>query len=1390
MQERFTHWGVPVFLLFIAVSAAAQPARYQFTRLDMSNGLSHNQVNCILKDEEGFVWFGTMSGLNRYDGYNFKAFKYNRRDTASLSDNYISAIFPLPENRLWIDTRNGVNIYNPRTENFDHREAAYLEKLSLPAGTINRIVKDRKGNFWFLYNRGGLYRYDPSRKQALSIFPDQVGTGSGFSPTDIMDLKEDQPGNYWLIRRNGLFEEMDGKSLKIIYRSNALASTNIGASSVYNLFIDRDGCCWIYVTSDVRGVYCFDPATKSFQHLSRENGRLNNDLINGITQDNKGLIWIGTDHGGINLVDKKNFSFTSLLYNPEDDKSISQNSIYSLYKDNTGIIWAGTYKKGAAYYNENLSRFPLYKHEYTRTGSLSYDDINRFAEDPGGNLWIGTNGGGLIYFDRKKNIFRQYLHDPHQPNSLCNDVIVALCLDHENKLWIGTYYGGLDCFDGKTFIHYRHNPGDPHSLSNNSVWDIYEDYLKNLWIGTLGGGLDRFDRQSKAFVHYPTGSVSGDPVNFISVLTGDASGNLWIGTAGGIEVMNIASGKITGYVHRDRDSNSLSNDNVISLLPDSRGWVWVGTREGLNLFDTVHKTFRLFTRQDGLPDNTILTMLEDHDHNLWIATPNGLSNMIIRPGPDAGTYSFSCKNYDELDGLQGREFNEKAAYETRGGELAFGGPNGFNLFDPSKIRINTRIPPVILTDLQIFNRSVQVGEKIKGHVILSQAMPLTASVTLPFTANDFSIEFAALSFAHSEKNQYAYELEGFNKDWITADGNIHKATYTNLDPGKYIFRVKAANNDGVWNEQGASLVITVLPPFWRTPLAYLIYALLITGALWLARRIILEKERMNFRIAQQQREAQRMHELDMMKIRFFTNISHEFRTPLTLILSPIEKLVQQQGDPQQKKHLQLIQRNAKRLLNLVNQLLDFRKLEVQEIRLNPVTGDIIRFILEVANSFTDIAEKKNIRFTIRTGLDTLETEYDPDKLERILFNLLSNAFKFTPENGGITLSVELQAAGENKGEDYSLLQIKVRDTGIGIPPEKLEKIFERFFQHEVPGSVMNQGSGIGLSITREFVRLHKGLISAESEPGKGSCFTVVLPLADPSLRKAPSASERVIPLMTPEENRAKPPVASHPLHIRHAKIMLVEDNEDFRFYLKDNLQVYYHILEAANGKEAWNRILAAAPDLVVSDIMMPEMNGIELSKKLKKDPRTESIPLILLSARVSEEQQIEGYETGANDYITKPFNFEILLSRIRNLLAEKKLQKKAAQAARAEIPVSELEVSSQDEKLLKDAVAAVEKNMDNPDFSVEELSRCLFISRVALYKKLLAITGKTPIEFIRTLRLKRAAQLLQKSGKTVAEVAYEVGFNNPKAFAKYFRQEYHTLPSEYARQKEKEKKEG
>lgn len=1353
---------------------ARLPVQYKFSLIDVNSGLSHNLVKCFLKDSRGFLWIGTGEGLNRYDGYSLRTFRYDSRDTTSIPGNGIINLFEDPEGNLWVQTNYGLAIYNPKTEKFYRNQTGFLKKYNLPAPTVENIMKDREGNFWFIQTGAGISKYNPELKRtsSLSHVPNSL---SGISSNEVAAIGQNSEGDFWLVHRNGLLEKLDGRSLEVVERNEGIRKKIKKEGLLFNLVVDSDDDLWVYTPTEPNGVFFLDQKTKELSHFNKSSSgvSLNNSLVRGLVEGADGTIWLGTDHGGINLIDKKDFSVQYIRHSDEIEKSLVHNSINALYKDNEGIIWIGTSKKGVNYYHKNLIRFPHFNHQPSLPESLPFNEINAFEEDKKGNLWIGTNGGGLLYFNRASGRYTRYLHDPAKPHSISSDIIVSLLIDREGVLWIGTYLGGLNKFDGERFEHFRHDPKDPASIADDDVWELYEDTSGDLWVGTLKGGLDFYDREAGVFRHFKEGA--GEiPLhcNYISALEEDKKGDLWIGSGYGIDVINRKTGKGIYLSHDPKNPTSLAGYHVQDIYNDSQNNIWIGTTEGLSLYNEEDNSFRNFTVEDGLPSNSVIAILEDEGKNLWLSTPNGLVNVLLERRE--GVLKVSFRIFDEYDGLQGNAFNGNAAFKTSKGELAFGGSNGYNLFRPNDLERNLHKPEIVFTGFQLFNKNVSVGGKVNDRVILSESLLEAEKIVLEHGENVFSIEFAALNYFHPQKNKYKYKLEGFDKDWITVHDNNRRVTYTNLDPGEYEFKVLASNNDGLWTEEGKSLKIAVMAPFWKTNEAYGMYAFLVLIILYLGRRVVLQRERLKFQFEQERREARQLHELDLMKIRFFTNVSHEFRTPLALILAPIERILASSTDPQQQKQFQMIQRNAKRLLSLVNQLLDFRKLEVEGISFYPSEGNIIKFVEESVSSFSDLSEKKNISLSFKTDIPELQAVFDMDKLEKIIFNLLSNAFKFTPENGEIDVEVNCYE-NDSCSEGLKILELKVKDSGIGIPKDKQEKVFERFFRSDVPSSLVNQGSGIGLSIVREFVKIHGGTISLESEPNVGSCFTVripVKPISSTSLQLSSQGKEVQIRTEAGKENSTQD-FEGRPV------VLLVEDHEDFRFYLKDNLGVYFHIREAKNGKEGLELAQSLLPDIIVSDVMMPELSGMELCKQLKNDARTAHIPFVFLTAHAAEEQKLKGLNFGASDYITKPFNFEILLSKIRNLIAQREVMKKTFEK-KISVQTSVLDIISLDDKLIQNAIKVVEENLADPDFSVEMLSKKLGMSRVHLYKKMVALTEKSPVEFIRMIRLQRAAQYLEKSQLTVAEVAYKVGFNNRKYFSKYFKDEYNVLPSAYS----------
>jgi signal transduction histidine kinase/ligand-binding sensor domain-containing protein/DNA-binding response OmpR family regulator len=1377
-------------LLFFAgvVSVKAQNSAYQFSHLDITNGLSNNRINCIYKDSKGFMWFGTSSGLNRYDGFKFKVFKHDAADPGSINDNYVIKIFEGPDNKMWVYTHGGLSVYYSDTEKFSEDISGNLVNYKVNTHKLNSIKKDDDGNFWFLTKNNGLYKYNPKNRSTL-FYATSLTSKVALHSNDVSDVITGQNKSVWLIYKDGVIDRIDLASGKLLQRSALLSNANGSRNEEYTGVAGTDNNLWIYANNSSLGVYLYETKTDKLQHFTKDSPgvTLNANIINSILLGDDNNIWVGTDHGGINLIDIKTHKVTYLVNKDDDSRSLRGNSV-QLYKDDTGITWAGTYKQGISYYHKGIIQFPLVKHYPSSTASLPFEDVNCFIEDSKGNFYIGTNGGGLIYYDIAKKSYTQYKHNAADAGSISNNVIVSLCFDHNNKLWIGTYFGGLERMEGGRFVHYRHNDNNPASISDDRVYSIIEDESKNLWVGTFAGKLNIYDAATNSFKHpdYPMSS------EYTSMMYEDKQQNIWIARDRGIDVVVKATGKIKHYANIPGNANSLVNDDVNTIIEDKDGLIWIGTKEGISVFNTAKNKFTNIKDVNGLPSSSVSNILQDKSGIMWLSTANGVASIKLQKKGDG--FSYIIKRYNEFDGLQGKEFNAKAALKMRDGKMIFGGPHGFNFFNPDKVHTFDLMSNLRITDFQLFNKNIAVGDTVEGHVVLDKAVAEAGSIELHHNENVFSLQFAACDYFNPTKVTYQYKLQGFDKEWLTAQ-NVPKATYTNLDAGDYVFKVRASNTNDPGNYSSATLNITILPPFYKTNIAYAIYAALVLWLLLYIRHrgivklkkgfaIEQEKQEAERKITKEREEARRMHELDLMKIKFFTNVSHEFRTPLSLIISPIDNLIKNNDKPEQQQQLVMIKRNGKRLLNLVNQLLDFRKMEFKELKLALSKGDIIHFIKDVSASFADIADQNRIQFLFDSEVESLITRFDHDKIERVMFNLLSNAFKFTAQGGHISVFVNVCNPGIFSG-DEQLLEIKIIDTGIGIPKEKQEKIFERFFQDNLPEGLLNQGSGIGLSISREFIKMHNGEIELESEPGNGSCFTVKIPLKVEAMEKAPAEQAPQLKQPVPTNSNIEPQSFESS---KKPVVLLIEDNDDMRFYLKDNLRQTFNIVEAVNGKDGWQKALSLHPQLIVSDVSMPEMNGIDLCYKIRHDNRTAHIPVILLTALNDEENQLAGTASGANDYIVKPFNFEILLSKINGLLQMQQTLKKTYQK-QVEIQAQGLNIVSEDDKFIKNTLACIEENITNPNFSVEELSRQMSLSRVSLYKRLLTLTGKTPVDCIRTIRLKRAVQLLEKSKLSIANVAYEVGYNNPTYFSKVFKEEYGMLPSEYVSAHRKREKE-
>lgn len=1318
---------------------------YQFKHLEVSDGLSNNSVNTICKDRDGFMWFGTTTGLNRYDGYTFKIYQHAENDPGSLPDNYITDIVEMPDGRFWVNTGRGYVLFDKEQDCFITDVTGFMKNLE-SGGVPEQVFVDREGNTCLSVAGEGCYRYKEGGKRLFFSYVEHSLPEHGV--TQIAECSD----GLLLIYNTGLLVCLDRATLAIKWQSDEIKKyIPAGKTIEFSLFVDRDNCIWAY---SLMGIWAYDCGTKSWRtDLTAIWSSRPDVIIHAVAQDIEGRIWVGKDYDGIDVLEKETGKVTSLVAHDDNGRSLPHNTIYDLYADRDGIMWVGTYKKGVSYYSESIFKFNMYE----------WGDITCIEQADENRLWLGTNDHGILLWNRSTGKAEPFWRDAE--GQLPNPV-VSMLKSKDGKLWVGTFNGGLYCMNGSQIRSYKEGVGN--ALASNNVWALVEDDKGRIWIASLGGGLQCLEPVSGTFETY-TSSNSALLENNVTSLCWVDNNTLFFGTANqGVGMMDMRTREIK-KIQGQSGNVKLSNDAVNHVYKDSRGLVWIATREGLNVYDTRRHVFLDLSPVAEAKGNFIAAITEDQERNMWVSTSRKVIRVTVA-SDGKGSYLFDSRAYNSEDGLQNCDFNQRSIKTLHNGIIAIGGLYGVNVFAPDHIRYNKMLPNVIFTGLSLFDEAVKVGQSYGGRVLIEKELNDVENVEFDYKQNIFSVSFASDNYNLPEKTQYMYKLEGFNNDWLTLPLGVHNVTFTNLAPGKYVLRVKAINSDGYVGIKEATLGIVVNPPFWMSWWAYLLYAVGLVIVLFLARYRMLKREREKFHLQQIENEVAKNEEINNMKFRFFTNVSHELRTPLTLIISPLEGMLKETTDELQSTRLQLMYRNAQRLLHLVNQLLDFRKGEMSTHQLSLSEGDIISYVHSVCNSFLLMADKKHIQFSFFSGIDTFSMAFDADKVGKIVMNLLSNAFKFTPEGGRVTVMIEHVAGTPD------ILEIKIADTGIGISDVDKEHIFERFYQAGHKGVEETTGNGIGLSLVRDFVTLHEGEVKVFDNIGMGSVFVIQFPVKHVETQ-VQLPEETGMPAGDEEDKEMKEEAREEMERKNFPLLLIVDDNEDFRIFMRYSLELQYRVKLAVNGKEAWEMMQEELPDLVISDVMMPQMDGNELCRLIKQDKRTAHIPVILLTARQNTEAKLEGLQTGADDYVTKPFNMTILVLRIRKLI-ELSRYHRVTQGMIDPAP-SEIVITSLDEKLIEKAIKYVEDNMSRTELSVEELSRELGMSRVHLYKKLLQITGKTPIEFIRVIRLKRAAQLLRESQLHVSEVAFEVGFNNPKYFSRYFKDEFGVLPSVY-----------
>lgn len=1356
---------------------AAEPL--QFRHLSLKEGLSQSPIFSIAQSHKGFIWIGSRDGLIRFDGYEFKTYRNDKITGQNISHTNIKAIYEDNHENLWIGTSAGLFLFDQKQEEFSPID------LGSPDMILGLLPGDN-GELWVATNRGLKCIQLETRRLSNYLLSDQ--NAIDLSNIYITCLWKDEKKRIWLGMEKGIvcYSPTTGE---LIAQPAELADNK--ALQNANLFVIKqspEGNMW-FGTEDM-GAFYHDVHAGTCTHFRHKSGQPQTILSNFvrdiyIADDNN--VWLAT-RDGLSIVDLKEQQIHNYVHDSTDPNSLSHNTIWQFMKDHSGNIWMPTYAGGINIFSAHKRNFVNIGERVGTRSGLNQPLVNSILLDPEKDeLWVGTDGGGLNHVDREKNTVAYYSVRSEQEHKQSN-IIKSLMWDRKKQIWIGTL-DGVAIFQPTTKqLRYLRIGASNRPVRVNA---LLSDGGK-VWAGTENEGLILFDENGTVDTTFT--ATSGKPNslsnNTINALIKDEAGKLWIATRNGLNMYDSQTRSMEVWSPQRDDSTRMEDRPrhlaagvqrlaaaaaaaagavILSAFQDSNNRLWVGTMSGAYYFDKNNKVFHKLDIPE-ISDDVIQAIAEDNSGNIWFSTYNGLIRVEFLnfrtpfKADDCRITRYTAKN-----GLSSNQFLPQAVTKSTYGELFWGGVNGVTTFFPDRIRQNTDLPVIAITAFYIHNEEVTLHTDDSP---LRSAIEDTREITLNHKQGyNIGFKFAALNFIYTESNQYAYRMKGLaNNDGWNYAGNQRTVQYTNLAPGQYTFQVKAANNDGVWNENPVEIRINVLPPLWKTWWAYLLYILISLCILYYIIYFFRVRARLERSLFEEQLQSQRQEELNRIKFEFFTNVSHEIRTPLTLILAPLEKL-ESETRHDEKVHGQLshIKNNAVRLLKLVNELLDFRKVETGNMKLYITLNDMVALARNVCHSFRELAHEKHITFDFHAPADKVEAYFDKDQIEKVLYNLLSNAFKFTPDGGTITCAIQ---------QEDNYVELRVTDNGKGVETENRKKIFQRFYQAEGDAK---KGTGIGLAYSKSIVELHKGTIDVDSAMKDGhisTTFYIRLQLG----RDHFDANQLVV------DDETGKKIAEQSVHMdtetieppatRKATILIVEDNAELRTFMKESLSNTYHILEAEDGEQGWAMAIESIPDIIISDIMMPKSDGLELIRQLKHDDRTSHIPFIFLTARTSYEHLVEGLETGADLYLTKPFSLKVLELNIHNMLAAREVMREKFTRRLVYEPTQML-VDSPDEKFFRKVLAIIDENISNPEFDVPTLAVEIGMSQPILYKKIRALTNMSVNDFIKSIRLQKAAQLLQQRQYGIADIAYMVGFNDRKYFSKEFKKIFDKNPSEY-----------
>ena len=1342
---RIYKMSIWLFFLLSAVSGYGQ-SDLIVRQYDKSDGLSQNSIFDIAQDGDGFIWLATHEGLDKFDGRNFFVYQNFQPDSSTNLFNDLRKVYwDKVSKNLWIASMGGLSVYDPVTDRFTNYDTISGHRL----GAVYCVLRDKTGNLW-IGTSSGLIQFDEKTNDSHFF---RVST-DGYDLSQDIFLFQDSRDILWMGTSKGLFiiREENGKT--IIQRANVIyPSLGYNAClAVQTIAEGNNGQLWFGTLSS--GAFSLSvESDKINEKINHDDGNVSTYLphtnVRTIFYDKHNNVYFGTSSGLVRYnVEAQKIEGVNLV-NESNEKKIHEEEIRSLFMDTNGGFWIGTYFRGILYYEPRLERFlPI---NYIPDNN---NIINSFVEDNSRRLWIGTDGGGLCIKEGPDK-FKKYTHNNKNPHSLCGNIVKCI-LNDNNRFWIGTYQNGFCVTDDpeKGFQSFLHDPGNDSSLSNNNVYYLCRDG-NSLWVATFGGGLNQMDINSKTFRHYTFDLNDTTTINsnFCRVIFKDRQNRIWIGTDNGLNLLLNKNDSVSF-------SRYIPGTEIFSIQQTNSGGLWLGTfMKGMYYFDfqTMHAT--KVSGSQEVEQSSVYSILNENDSFLWLSSSKGIFRF------DTKNKIFTSSAF--MGKLNMLEYNSNACFRSSTGDYYFGSINGYITFRPEEFVIGDFKPQLVFTYLDVLGKRVRNDS---SNNILSASINYSKKVVFDYRKANFTIGFASLDYFNPEGIEYAYKMEGVEGNWI--ETGLNSATYTLQRPGEYMFSVKSTNGEGTWNSQMRTILIEVLPPWWGSDFAYFIYVLLfllIVFALW-------QYFKLRHSLRVEQIRSQQQAEISKMKLNFFINVTHEFRTPLTLILGPLKDVVRFYEGTEHEPKLKIILKNATRLLNLTNQLMSFRMLEDSHLKMNISSHNIIRFVREIFLTFNDKAARHNIQYEFKADCEEIIVWYDEEKLEKVFYNLLSNAFKFVPDGGTIKMEVSC---------DLNDFFICIEDNGRGIKPENIDRIFDRYYEDSSGGQ--EKGYGIGLAMSKDFITLHHGSINVESEYGKGSKFEIRLPLGNEhfkadelnlnSLKENDIAN--YITNDTVEDSSENTFADPKSLDKNKDVLLIVEDNKEIAKYICSIFSEHFQIIRALNGKEGLHLAYSAMPDIIISDVLMPEMDGITFCQRLKSELAVSHIPVILLTARTASIYEMEGLKIGADDYITKPFDPEILKLKVINIVKTRKKLYKKIQVDNSFDP-RKVDIPSPDQDFLAKLFELIESNIENPEFDIEMFTQEMGLSRSLFFKKVKVLTNQTPKDLLNNMRLKRAKQLLSDGKMSVSEVAYIVGFNDPKYFAKCFKKVYNILPSEYS----------